>query len=117
VLAALVEHLLRHYRLYRLLSSDDRPERGTDGSGTQSSEAGSMTRKLYWLAFKVGDQYKLSPYRCESRQDAMRHGMEHVLDRELVAVFSEDAGFTIEEMLDLATFMQRPGSVFLRPEE
>ena len=47
----------------------------------------------------------------------MRHGMEHVLDRELVAVFSEDAGFTIEEMLDLATFMQRPRSVFLRPEE
>ena len=72
-----------------------------------------MTRKLYWLAFKVGDEYKLSPYRCESRQDAMRH----VLDRELVAVFSEDAGLSIEEMLDLATFMQRPRSVFLRPEE
>ena len=47
----------------------------------------------------------------------MRHGMEHVLDRELVAVFSEDAGFTVDEMLDLATFMLRPGSVFLRPEE
>ena len=75
-----------------------------------------MTHKLYWLAFKVGDNYRLCPYRAESRQDALRHGMEHVLDRELVAVFSDEVGFSFEEMLDLATVMPRPGSVFWRPE-
>ena len=76
-----------------------------------------MERKLYWLEFKVGDEYRLSPYRAESRQDALRHGMEHILDRELVAVFSDSHGRSFEEMLDLATVMPRPGSVFLRPPE
>ena len=76
-----------------------------------------MKNKLFWLAFRVGDDYKLSPYRAENRQDALRHGMEHVLDRELVAVFSDHHGFSFEEMLDLATVMPRPGSVFLRPPE
>jgi len=42
-----------------------------------------MTSKLFWLAFKLGDEYLLSPYRAQSRKDALRHGMEHVLDREL----------------------------------
>jgi hypothetical protein len=73
-------------------------------------------RKLYWLAFRVGDNYRLCPYRAESRQDALRHGMEHVLDRELVAVFSDESGYGFQEMLDLATVMPRPGSVFWRPE-
>ena len=86
--------------------------------GTLSfSDVGRMERKLFWLAFKVGDNYRLSPYRAESRQDALRHGMEHVLDRELVAVFSDSHGWSFEEMLDLATVMPRPGSVFLRPPE
>ena len=63
-----------------------------------------ITRKLYWLAFKIGNDYRLCPYWAESRQDALRHGMEHVLDRELTAVFSEDAGLTVEQMLALARF-------------
>ena len=49
-----------------------------------------MENKLYWLCFKVGDDYRLSPYSCESRQKALHHGMEHVLDRQLVAVFSNE---------------------------
>ena len=49
---------------------------------------------LYWLCFKDGDGYELSPYRAETRQDALRHGMEHVLDRELVAVFSDNLTLT-----------------------
>ena len=73
-------------------------------------------RKLYWLAFKKDDEYWLSPYRAESRQDALRHGMEHVLDRELVAVFSEDTDLSPQQMLDLASVMPRPRSVFRRPE-
>ena len=76
-----------------------------------------MERKLYWLAFKNGDDYWLSPYRAESRQDALRHGMEHVLDRELVAVFSDETTLTHEQMLDLATVLPRPGSPMWRPPE
>ena len=74
-------------------------------------EVGAMKGKLYWLAFKKDDEYWLSPYRAESRQDALRHGMEHVLDRELVAVFSEDTELSPNQMLDLASIMPRPGSV------
>ena len=76
-----------------------------------------METKLYWLAFKVGDNYRLSPYRCESREDALRHGMEHVLDRELGAVFSDDVTLTFEQMLDLAPVLPRPGSFLWRPPE
>jgi hypothetical protein len=71
------------------------------------------TRSTGWL--KVGDEYKLSPYRCESRQAALRHGMEHVLDRELVAVFSEDVGLSIPQMLELAPMLPPPGSALMRP--
>lgn len=74
-----------------------------------------MGTKLYWLAFKVSDTYKLSPYRAESRQDALRHGMEHVLDRELVAVFSEDVGLSIPQMLELAPVLPPPCSEMWRP--
>ena len=73
-----------------------------------------MEDSLYWLCFKDGDSYELSPYRAENSHDALRHGMEHVLDRELVAVFSGNYGFSFEEILDLATVMPRPGSVLLR---
>ena len=69
-----------------------------------------MERKLYWLAFKHGDDYWLSPYRAESSQDALRQGMEHVLDRELVAVFSDESTLTVDQMLDLATVLPPPGS-------
>ncbi len=76
-----------------------------------------MARKLYWLAFKIGADYRLCPYRAENRQDALRHGMEHVLDRELIAVFSEDAGLTVEQMLGLARFSPLPGSLLWRAPE
>jgi len=75
-----------------------------------------MKRMLYWLAFKKGGDYWLSAYRAETRQDALRHGMEHVLDRELVAVFSEDAGLTVEKMLDIATVGLHPDSLLWRLE-
>ena len=75
-----------------------------------------MTHKLYWLAFKVGGNYRLCPYLAESRQDALRHGMEYVLDWQLVTVFSDEDCFNFEEMLELATVMPRPGSVFWRQE-
>jgi hypothetical protein len=42
--------------------------------------------------------------------------MEHVLDRELVAVFSDDVTLTLDEMLDLAPVLPRPGSPIWRPE-
>ena len=75
-----------------------------------------MATKLYWLPFKVGDEYKLRPYRAESRQDALRHGMEHVLDRELVAVFSDDLTLTHAQMLQLAPVLPPPCSAMWRQE-
>jgi len=42
--------------------------------------------------------------------------MECFLDRELVAVFSDEIGFSFEEMLDLARVMSPPGSLLWRPE-
>ena len=87
-----------------------------DAENPFPQEVGTMKGKLYWLAFKKDDEYWLSPYRAESRQDALRHGMEHVLDRELVAVFSEDTDLSPQQMLDLASVMPRPGSVFRRAE-
>ena len=76
-----------------------------------------MTQKLYWLAFKSGDDYSLSPYQAESREDALRHGMEHVLDRELVAVFSDNLTLTHQQMLQLAPHLPPPGSAMWRPPE
>ena len=77
----------------------------------------AIHNRLYWLCFKVGDDYKLSPYRCESRQAALRHGMEHVLDRELVAVFSEDVGLSIPQMLELAPMLPPVGSHWWTPPQ
>ena len=74
-----------------------------------------MKNKLFWLCFRVGDNYRLSPYCCESRQQALHHGMEHVLDRELVAVFSNDGTLEFDEMLRLAPLLPRPGSPMWRP--
>ena len=76
-----------------------------------------MEGDLFWLCFRVGDDYELSPYRAETRQDALRHGMEHVMDRELVAVFSDNLTLTHQQMLQLAPHLPPPGSAMWRPPE
>ena len=75
-----------------------------------------MKTKLFWLTFKVGDNHRLCPFRATSRQEALRHGMEHVLDRELVAVFSNDLTLTFDQMLELAPVLPPPCSLMWRPE-
>ena len=74
-------------------------------------------QQLFWLCFKDGDSYELSPYRAESRQDALRHGMEHVLDRQLVAVFSDDVSLSFDEMIRLAPVLPPPCSTMWQPPE
>lgn len=69
-----------------------------------------MTQKLWWLAFKAGDDYKLSFCPATSQQDAVRYGRQHVLYRELVAVFSNDLPLTPAQMLELAPVLQQTGS-------
>ena len=64
-----------------------------------------MDQQLFWLAFQADDDYKLSPYWAESRQQALRHGMEHVLELELAAVFTGEQGFTEEQMLNRAQLL------------
>ena len=76
-----------------------------------------MENKLFWLAYRVGDDYKLSPFHCETRQQAIHHGLELVLDRELVAVFSDDVTLTLDQMLELAPVLPRPGSPMWRPPQ
>ena len=73
-----------------------------------------MKNKLYWLCFRVGDDYKLSPYWAESRQQALHHGMEQVLDQELAAVFTGELGFTEDQMLELAQVLPSPCSAMWR---
>ena len=43
-----------------------------------------MECDLFWLCLKGGDNDLRCPYWAESGQDALPHGMEHVLGRELV---------------------------------
>ena len=76
-----------------------------------------MDQQLFWLVFKAGDDYMLSPYLAESRQEALHHGMEHVLDKELAAVFTGELGFTEEQMLELAQVLPAPTSPMLRTSE
>ena len=76
-----------------------------------------MTRKLFWLALKVGESYELCPCRAESRHHALRHGMEHHLDVELKAVISDQMGLSVPQMLELAELLPPPGSPLMRPPE
>ena len=61
-----------------------------------------MAHKLFWLAFRRGHDCWLCAYRAGTAEQARRHGIEHFLDRELVAVFPDEAGLSVEEMLDNA---------------
>ena len=76
-----------------------------------------MDQQLFWLAFRVGDNYTLSPYLAESRQEALHYGMEHVLDQELAGVFRDELGFTEEQMLVLARGLPPRGSLVMKPSE
>ena len=76
-----------------------------------------MDQQLFWLAFKAGDDYMLSPYLAESRQEALHHGMEHVLNLELAGVFTDELGFTEEQMLVLARGLPPRGSLVVKPSE
>ena len=64
-----------------------------------------MDQQLFWLAFKAGDDYTISPYWAESRQQALRHGMAHVLELELAAVFTGEQDFTEQQMLNRDQFL------------
>ena len=60
----------------------------------------------------------LCPYLAESRQEALRYGMEHVLEQELAGVFRDELGFTEEQMLELAQGLHPPASPLIRePQE
>ena len=65
---------------------------------------------LYWLVFSDGHHYDLSPYWGQSKQEALRHGLENVLDRTLVAVIADDLGMTVRQMINLAKVLPAPGS-------
>ena len=76
-----------------------------------------MTQQLFWLAFKAGDDYTLCPFWAESRQEALHHDMEHVLDLELAAVFTDALGFTEAQMFELAHLLPATTLPMLRTSE
>ena len=76
-----------------------------------------METKLYWLVFWDGHKHHLAPHRAETRQLAVRHGMEHVPDMTLMAVINDRDELTIPQMLDLAEVLPPSGSPLWRPPE
>ena len=76
-----------------------------------------MDQQFVWLTFRLGDNYTLSPYLAESRKQALRYGMEHVLDQELAGVFRDELGFTEEQMLELAEVLPPPTTLILSPSQ
>ena len=74
-----------------------------------------METKLYWLVFCDGQRHHVAPHHAETRQLALRHGMEHHLDVELKAVISDEMNLGVPQMLELAEILPPPGSPLMRP--
>lgn len=74
-----------------------------------------METKLYWLVFWDGQRHHVAPHHAETRQLALRHGMEHHLDVELKAVISDEMNLGVPQMLELAEILPPPGSPLMRP--
>ena len=75
-----------------------------------------METDLYWLVFWDGHRHHVAPHHAETKQLALRHGMEHHLDVELKAVISDGMGLSVQQMLELAEVRLPPGSPMWRPE-
>ena len=72
---------------------------------------------LYWLVFWDGHKHHVGPHRAETRQLAVRHGMEHEPDMTLLAVISDEMSLSDPQMLELAEVLPPPGSPLMRPPE
>ena len=70
-----------------------------------------MAHTLFWLAFRRGHDCWLCAYWAGTAEEASRHGIEHFLDRKLVAVFPDDAGLSVEEMLDKTWIITNPAQL------
>ena len=75
-----------------------------------------MEGDLYWLVFWDGQKHHVAPHCAETRQLALRYGMEHHLNVELKAVISDGMGLNVQQMLELAEVLLPPGSPMRRPE-
>ena len=74
-------------------------------------------RDLYWLVYWDGHKHHVGPHRAETRQLAVRHGLEHVTDKTLLAVISDEMNLSVPQMLELAEVLPPPGSPLMRPPE
>ena len=72
---------------------------------------------LYWLVLWDGQRHHIAPHHAESRQLALRHGLEHVTDMTLLAVISDEMNLSVTQMLELAEVLPPPGSPLMRPPE
>ena len=76
-----------------------------------------METKLYWLVYWDGHKHYVGPPRAETRQLAVRHGLEHVTDKTLLAVISDEMNLSVPQMLELAEVLPPPESPLMRPPE
>ena len=74
-----------------------------------------MEIKLYWLLLWDGHKHHFAPHRAVTRQLAVRHGLEHVPDKTLLAVISDEMNLSVPQMLELVEVLPPSRSPMLRP--
>ena len=71
-------------------------------------------RDLYWLVYCDGQKHQVGPHDAETRQLALRHGLEHVTDMTLLAVISDEMNLSVPQMLELADVLPLNQEVMLK---
>ena len=76
-----------------------------------------MKNTLFWLCFSGENGTRIEPSKAQSREEAIREGLEFELTDKLTAVFSRECGFSHAEMVELADVLPPLGSHWWSPEE
>ena len=76
-----------------------------------------MKKPRYWLCFWDGHRSRIEPTNATTREEAIREGLEFSLDH-LTAVFSQEAGFSHAEMVELSAVLPPLGlSLWTPPDQ
>ena len=70
--------------------------------------------KLYWLVYWDGHKHHVGPHRAETRELAVRHGLEHEPGMTLKAVISDEMNLSVPQMLELADVLPLNQEVMLK---
>ena len=69
---------------------------------------------LYWPIYWDGQRHNVTPHHAETRQLAVRHGLEHEPDMTLEAVISDEMNLSVPQMLELADVLPLNQEVMLK---